>query len=239
MGLKFKVENLNDVAEELKKLYTERDGAFYLDVEGMPSGKTDEDVKKLKNALEKERNDHKATKEEIRAFVDEFGDLKSIRERFDELENLKSSGGKSNEELLDYKKRLRATEKERDGYKTQFEARQKRLDELEAVERRDKVRGKTKEIVEALDPKFDKSKIYKWLEEDYIAEDRFALDECGDLAPYKGKAIKDWLPEKADFYNCYKTSTPGGSKPGNGPCGAEKANASGDVFEQIADSLHG
>jgi len=236
MGLKFKVENLNDVAEEHKKLYTERDGAFYLDVEGMPSGKTDEDVKKLQNALEKERNDHKAAKEKIRSFVDEFGDSESIRERFDELENLKSSGGKSNEELLDYKKRLRATEKERDSYKTQFEARQKRLDELEAVDKRTKVHGKLKEIVEALDAKYDKSKIYSVLE-DY--EDMFELDDVGDLAPFKGKALKDWIPARADLFNFYVASTPGGSKPGNGPCGAEKANASGDVFEQIADTLHG
>ena len=93
MGLKFKVENLDNVAEELKKLYTERDGAFYLDVEGMPSGKTDEDVKKLQNALEKERKDHKEAKEKIRAFVDEFGDSESIRERFEELENIKSTAG--------------------------------------------------------------------------------------------------------------------------------------------------
>ena len=223
MGLQFKVENLNNVAEELKKLYTERDGAFYLDVEGMPSGKTDEDVKKLQNALEKERNDHKAAKEKIRAFVDEFGDSESIRERFDELENLKSSGGKS-------------TEKERDSYKTQFEARQKRLDELEAVDKRTKVHGKLKEIVEALDAKYDKSKIYSMLE-DY--EDMFALDEVGDLAPFKGKAVKDWIPAKADLFNCYVASTPGGSKPGNGPCGAEKAGSTGDIFLDIASSLKG
>ena len=48
MGLKFKVENIEEVAEAQREFYTERDGAYYLDIEGMPSSKTDDDVKTTK-----------------------------------------------------------------------------------------------------------------------------------------------------------------------------------------------
>ena len=53
MGLKFRVDKIDDVAEEQKKFYIERDGAYFLDLEDMPSSKTDDDVNPLNRALEK------------------------------------------------------------------------------------------------------------------------------------------------------------------------------------------
>lgn len=227
MGLKFKVENIDEVAEAQREFYTERDGAYYLNVEGMPSSKTDDDVRRLNGALEKERKDHKATKEKLKAF-EEFGTPEELREKIDEYDTLKEGGGKANEELLDYKKRLRATEKERDNYKTQFESQKARLDELTKLEKRSKVRGKLKETVESLDNKYDKGRIYSMLED---FEDSFELDEVGDIAPYKGKPIKDWIQGRADLYNFTVNSTPGNSNPGikNGDPGKKPENKFGEV----------
>lgn len=211
MGLKFKVENIDEVAEAQREFYTERDGAYYLDIEGMPSSKTDDDVRRLNGALEKERKDHKATREKLKAFED-FGTPEELREKIDEYDTLKDGGGKANEELLDYKKRLRTAEKERDSFKTQFESQKTRLDELIKLEKASKVKGKLKEIVESLDAKYDRNKINSMLED---FEDNFDLDDVGDIAPYKGKAVKEWIQARADLYNFTVNSTPGKSNPGN------------------------
>lgn len=227
MGLKFKVENIEEVAEAQREFYTERDGAYYLDIEGMPSSKTDDDVRRLNGALEKERKDHKATREKLKAFED-FGTPEELREKIDEYDTLKDGGGKANEELLDYKKRLRTAEKERDSFKTQFESQKTRLDELTKLEKRSKIRGKLKENVESLDNKYDKGRIYSMLED---FEDSFELDEVGDIAPYKGKPIKDWIQGRADLYNFTIQSTPGNSNPGikNGDSGKKPENKFGEV----------
>lgn len=227
MGLKFKVGNIEEVAEAQREFYTERDGAYYLDIEGMPSSKTDDDVRRLNGALEKERKDHKATREKLKAFED-FGTPEELREKIDEYDTLKDGGGKANEELLDYKKRLRTAEKERDSFKTQFESQKTRLDELTKLEKRSKIRGKLKENVESLDNKYDKGRIYSMLED---FEDSFELDEVGDIAPYKGKPIKDWIQGRADLYNFTIQSTPGNSNPGikNGDSGKKPENKFGEV----------
>ena len=232
MRLKFRVDKIDDVAEEQKKFYIERDGAYFLDLEDMPSSKTDDDVNRLNRALEKERRDHKATKEKLRAF-EEFGSPDELREKIDEYDALKDGGGKANEELLDYKKRLRTAEKERDSFKTQFESQKTRLDELTKLEKRSKVRGKLKETVESLDNKYDKGRIYSMLED---FEDSFELDEVGDIAPYKGKPIKDWIQGRADLYNFTIQSTPGKSQPGNLD---KKTEAKGDFISEIAAGLNG
>lgn len=227
MGLKFKVENIEEVAEAQREFYTERDGAYYLDIEGMPSSKTDDDVRRLNGALEKERKDHKATREKLKAFED-FGTPEELREKIDEYNTLKDGGGKANEELLDYKKRLRTAEKERDSFKTQFESQKTRLDELIKLEKASKVKGKLKEIVESLDAKYDRNKINSMLED---FEDNFDLDDVGDIAPYKGKAVKEWIQARADLYNFTVNSTPGNSNPGikKGDSGKKPENKFGEV----------
>ena len=49
MKLKYKLENLDGLADDQKAMYQEKDGAFYLQIEGMPQG---EDVSGLKNKLD-------------------------------------------------------------------------------------------------------------------------------------------------------------------------------------------
>lgn len=232
MGLKFKIDKIDDVSEDQKKFYIQRDGAYFLDVEDLPSSKTEDDVNRLNRALEKERKEHKATKEKLHAF-DEFGSIDDLREKIDEYEAIKDGGGKAGDEILDLKKKLRTAEKERDSFKTQFESQKVRLDELTKLEKTSKVRGKLKEIVESLDGKYDKGRISSMLED---FEDSFDLDEVGDIAPYKGKPIKDWIQGRADLYNFTVQSSPGKSQPGNMK---NKPEEKGDFISEIAAKLNG
>jgi len=63
--LKLKYESKEEIPSEHLSLYVERDGAWMLDVDGL---KTDEDVSRLKKALDSERDAHKKSKADAKRF---------------------------------------------------------------------------------------------------------------------------------------------------------------------------
>lgn len=85
MALKTFYQNLNDVPENYRDLFTETsDGVRLTGVEGM---KTEEDVSKVQEALRKEREDHKASKAKLSKLGDlDPDDVLAKLDRFDELE---------------------------------------------------------------------------------------------------------------------------------------------------------
>jgi hypothetical protein len=62
MALALSVDKLDSVPEALRALYTEKDGKFRLDVEGI------EDTTGLKSALDKERKDRSAFEKQVKAW---------------------------------------------------------------------------------------------------------------------------------------------------------------------------
>ena len=82
--LQRRIEKLDDVAEGIRGDYTERDGAFYLQVDG------DDDTSGLKTALQSERKARKDAKKDLE---DARGDLTELREEFDKFK----VGGKKGE----------------------------------------------------------------------------------------------------------------------------------------------
>lgn len=66
MPLSVVMDSLNDLSEDIKALYTERSGQFYLT--GIAGVKAQEDVDRISEGLRKEREDHKETKAALRAF---------------------------------------------------------------------------------------------------------------------------------------------------------------------------
>lgn len=85
MAIKAVVDTLDDVPEQYRDLYSERNGKFELTaVEGM---KTEADVTRLSSALEKERNDHKGTKKKFEVFGDRKPEeILGMLDRIPELE---------------------------------------------------------------------------------------------------------------------------------------------------------
>lgn len=83
MALKFSVESLDDVSEEHRSLYAEKDGKFFLSVEGL------EDNSGLKKALETERETRKKYEKQIKAWErtgktpDEISELLAAAEERD------------------------------------------------------------------------------------------------------------------------------------------------------------
>jgi len=82
--LKAVVDSMNEVEEKYHDLYEERGGKFHLKrIDGM---RTEADVSRVQSALEKERNDHKETKNKF-SFLNGV-DLEEARERLDRYDEL-------------------------------------------------------------------------------------------------------------------------------------------------------
>jgi len=99
--LKYKLENLDGLTDEQKAMYQEKDGAFYLQIEGMPQG---EDVTGLKNKLDQLLSEKKQAADAAKAEAEkrrqaeedaarEKGDYEALAKSFQEkiaaLENEK------------------------------------------------------------------------------------------------------------------------------------------------------
>ena len=80
MALKPVVKSLDGVEEKFHSLYVERDGKFYLDLEG--DLHTDDDIAGLKSALQKERQERKLLEKKAKTALTE--------EEREELESLKA-----------------------------------------------------------------------------------------------------------------------------------------------------
>lgn len=115
MGLKAVYIDINEVPEQFRELYTEKNGQYELT--GIEGVKTDEDVRRVQSALTKERNDHKQTKEKFSA----LGDLKpdDIIAKLDRIEELEQiAAGKVDDtkinELVETRLRSRVAPIERE-----------------------------------------------------------------------------------------------------------------------------
>lgn len=84
MALKAILDSIDDLPEDVKKEYVEKNGKFELQVEGM---KTQADVERLQGALTKERNDHKAVRDRLGLLGDrKIEDVLATLDRVPELE---------------------------------------------------------------------------------------------------------------------------------------------------------
>jgi len=145
MGLKAKVEKIEDVDAALQPFYVEKDGAFHLQVEGM---KTEADVRSLQEALRKERENHKAVKDRLGLLGDrKIEDVLTILDKVPELEA--AAAGKLDETKLNeivetrIKTRLAPVERE----KSQIA---KRLEELTTLVSTYETRERTRSIQDAV-----------------------------------------------------------------------------------------
>lgn len=196
MALKYKYQSMDEIPEAVRANYTERDGAFILNVEGMPEDLS-ANVSRLTESLQKERNDHKATREKLRVF-DEFGSADDIRDR------LESAGkGVDQSELLTLRKQVRG-----------FEQSKAELERLRGVESKAKIDAKLREVITGLPANLDRDKINLLLN-DKSDSGQIKIDEIGDLS-VGGKPITEYVEAQAKLFGFFKQSTPGNSNPGNG-----------------------
>lgn len=88
MTLRAIVDGVDGLPDDVRSHYEEKDGKFYLQVESV-GGFALEDVKGLKQALSKEREEARKIKESLKAF--DGLDASDIRDQLEELERLRES----------------------------------------------------------------------------------------------------------------------------------------------------
>lgn len=176
MALKAILDSVDDLPEDVKKEYVERNGKFELQVEGM---KTQADVDRLQSALNKERNDHKQAKERISLLGDrKIEDVIAQLDRIPELEA--AAGGKIDDEKINQivetriKGKLAPVERERDTLKA-------KVGELEGTVKEFSTKERTRMIHDAVRKAGGAAKVLPEALEDalLLAERVFDLDESG------------------------------------------------------------
>jgi hypothetical protein len=84
-------EKAEDIPEGFSPLYAEKDGKFHLT--GVKGMKTDADVQQVRTALQKERDDHKATKGHLEPFKPFLEDKDKFLADFDLFKGIKEKIG--------------------------------------------------------------------------------------------------------------------------------------------------
>lgn len=226
MKLKLQVDSLDGLDEKFHPLYTEKDGKFTLTgVEGM---KTDADVAAVRRSLEKERAEHKATKDKYRPFeqyVDSADDVVAKLDRYGELEaaaNGKLDEGKING-LVEARLKTQLAPKDREIKKLSDEAAQLKAEneQLKAAERRRLIHDAVREAAK-------KSGMIDAATEDalYLAERVMEVDAEGNIVTKDNVGVTPgvdtsvWLTEmQPKRPHWWPESKGGGGKGGQGTGG--------------------
>ena len=126
MKLKAVLDNLDGIDESLKAAYTEKDGKFYLNIEGFDDHN---EVKGLRNSMILAKDEKKAAETNLAALKSKYAGLPDdfTVEEYNRLKD--AGGGNVDQRLQDQRNRLEATHKaekeslskERDTYKSRVE----------------------------------------------------------------------------------------------------------------------
>lgn len=142
MALKAILDSIDDLPEDVKKEYVERNGRYELQVEisGDIGVKSYTDFNNLNRALKKERDDHKAVRERISLLGDrDINDVVAQLDRIPELEA--AAAGKIDDEKINQivetrvRTKIAPVERERDTLRNQLGEHQKTLEEMSKKER--------------------------------------------------------------------------------------------------------
>lgn len=225
MPLKATIDSLEDLPEELHGHYAERDGKYYLDVEGLP---TQESVTKLEGALSKV----KAEKKQLGERLALLGDLK-VEDALEQIARIPeleaAASGKVDDEKIQemvearLKAKLSPVEREKSTLKA-------KLDELTGVVGEYQQRERKRTITDAVREAIGKSDGFvRSAEEDalLLAERMLEVDEDGrvvtrdDAGVAAGIEPAAWLAEmQARKPHWWGPSSGGGATGNRGGAGA-------------------
>lgn len=223
MPLKVIVDKLDDVEEAVRDLYVERGGRYELSVEipGVEGVKSFTDFSKLNDALRKERNDHKVTREKFAPLGDrKVDDVLSQLDRIAELEA--AASGKLDETQLNtlvetrLRTKLAPLERERDTLRGEVTKRDELLQGYAARDRQRSVHDSVRKAAGV-------SKLLDTALEDalLLAERVFDVDEDGVVTAKDGVGCtpgitpEAWLVEMQNKRPHWWGATQGGGANGN------------------------
>lgn len=155
MALNIVHDKIDDIPEQYRDLYSEREGKLFLT--GVAGIKTQADVDRVQEALRKEREDHKEARNKLSAWSDlEPDEVRKKLDRYNELEVL--ARGKSEEieskleELTEARVRTRLSpvERELNALKAKHAEAEKMIAEFSSQARRRSIHDKIREQADKL-----------------------------------------------------------------------------------------
>lgn len=189
MKLKINLDSVDELSEDFKSLYTEKDGKFILTgVEGM---RTEDDVRRIQTGATKERDEHKKTKEKYKPFEAFLDDVEGTLAKLDEYDTLKAAaGGKLDQskidEIVEQKSKIKLAPLERQAKKDAetIASLTQQVETFQANERRRLVR-------EAVRAAAIQSKMVDTAVEDaeFLAERLFEITEDGKIVTKDGVGV--------------------------------------------------
>lgn len=102
MSLKAVFDSQDEIPSQVnvRDLYTERNGKWELT--GIPGIQTDANVARIEEVMRKEKNDHRQTREKLKAWDGlDYEDVRAKLDEYDELKIKANSAGKLNQEQID------------------------------------------------------------------------------------------------------------------------------------------
>lgn len=225
MAIKAIYSSLEEIPEQYRDLFEEKDGMFRLTkIEGI---KTDADMSRVNTALSNEKAAHAATKNQISNFLNgrKFEEVQADLDRIPELEA--AAEGKIDEEKVNsivearLKTKLAPVERERDQLKAQAAEKDEVIAGFEGKERQRTIHDKVREAA-------SKMKVLDTAQEDVLmlAERVFEIGEDGSVTVKDGMGVTPgitpdiWLTEmQAKRPHWWPASAGGGAKGGGAGSG--------------------
>lgn len=221
MKLKAVYSSLDEIPENYRDLFEERDHVFYLTkIEGM---KTDADVNRVNTALANEKSAHATTKRQYEEFLNgrSFEDIQKDLDRLPELEA--AAAGKMDEEKINQlveariKTKLAPVERDRDLLKNKLSESEKTIEGFQTKERQRTIHDKVREAAM-------KMKVLDTAQEDVLmlAERMFEIGEDGSVTAKDGVGVTPgvtpdiWLTEMQQKRPHWWPASSGGGSKGSG-----------------------
>jgi len=224
MALNVIHDSADDIPEAFRELYTEREGKHVLT--GIGGVKTQADIDRMRTGLDKEREEHRETRDKLNRWKDlDHDDVVSKLDRFKELE----IAAKGNKEEMDAKleeltearigSRLAPVERENRTMKEQLETVTGQLEAMKANEKRRaitdevmSVAGEMKVISGALDDmKLLAGAVFE------VTEDGKVMTKENDFGITPGLSPDVWLQEMQEKRPHWWPVSEGGGSKGSGP----------------------
>ena len=230
MSLDYTVETLENVSEEHKGLYLEKDGKFILDVTGV---KPLEEFNTVYTALGKERDLHKEVKTKLKGYGDHTPE--SIQELNNRLAELELNGGSNEaiEERLEKALKIKTAPlyQERDDLKLK----NKELSNIVETMKKEKTESHLKDsitsLVTAKDSPYKTAALTDIINRAKVQELEYNED-VKTFVSKDGLTASDWLREQSKNSTWLKESVGGGAKGGRGKGLTSDPFKSGNLSEQ-------
>lgn len=205
--------SLDDLPEVLRPLCSVEEGKVLLDETRI---RTEEDVRKIKEAKDKERNDHNLAKAELAKYRDLGKTPEELSERLTDLESRSNAGSAAKDE------RIAEVLRENNRLKGELSKVSGELDLIKPEHEKYKMEIQRRLTGDALS-KFvkglkdvDSDKLATVLQKD-IQLGLISLDESGEgLLCKDGTDLKEYAMSTAKTFGFMVENTPGAGNPGNG-----------------------